>query len=74
MALTAALNALEEERKTILQSLNQINTAISALKGSAITTSNGSPNRSMSAAARARIAAAQKARWAKWHKSHRKAA
>jgi hypothetical protein len=45
------------------QQRTALNNAISALEG--ISTNGSTPNRTLSASARARIAAAQRARWAK---------
>jgi hypothetical protein len=55
---------LKIERDKATQQVNALNMAISALSGT--TTSKGSQGRrTMSVAARARISASQKARWAK---------
>jgi len=56
--LTLAISELEQERKHLSAQLAGINRALSSLKGNKGT-------RTMSAAGRARIAAAQRARWAK---------
>jgi hypothetical protein len=61
-SLTLALKQLETERTRLNARLQRINTALSALGGKR----NNSVRRgAMSAAGRARIAAAQRARWAK---------
>jgi len=60
--LTSVLNQLEQERASLTSQLEQLVTALSALNG---TTKNGIRRGTMSAAGRARIAAAQRARWAK---------
>jgi hypothetical protein len=57
--LTTALNQLEQERSRLASQLQQLNSAISVLNGT------GRTRRGISAAGRARIAAAQRARWAK---------
>jgi hypothetical protein len=58
--LTSALQQLEQERTRLASQLEKLNTAPSALNAT------GSSRRdTMSAAGRARIAAAQRARWAK---------
>lgn len=59
--LATVLGQLEQERSLLQSQLEQIGNALSALnaKGKAST------GRTMSAAGRARIAAAQRARWAK---------
>src|ERR1700746_2314852 len=60
--LTTALNHLEQERNRLMSHLESLNRALSTLKGA----SNGRARTgTMSAAGRARIAAAQRARWAK---------
>jgi hypothetical protein len=58
--LTSVLNVLEQERTRLGSELARLNNALSALTGTG-------PSRKgrMSAAGRARIAAAQRARWAK---------
>ena len=62
------LHELEQEQKRIEAELQQINHAINALRGVSSNgkRSSGSGRRTLSAAARRRIAQAQKARWAKW--------
>ncbi len=59
--LTSALKTLEQERTLLTSQLENLINALSALNG---TVSHGS-GRTISAAGRARIAAAQRARWAK---------
>src|SRR5438046_1755255 len=58
--LTSALKQLEQERNRLSSRLEQINNAVSALRGT-----SGTRRGKISAAGRARIAAAQRARWAK---------
>jgi hypothetical protein len=61
--LTSVLNQLQQERNRLTTQLGILNSAISALNGvsaHAVRRKGG-----MSAAGRARIAAAQRARWAK---------
>ena len=58
--LTSALKQLEQERTRLSFRLEQLNNAVSALTG-ASSTRRGT----ISSAGRARIAAAQRARWAK---------
>ena len=61
--LAAVLTQLQQERTRLATQLDHLNNAISALTGVGnITTASG---RGISAAGRARIAAAQRARWAK---------
>ena len=59
--LTSILNQLELERNRLASQLASLNNALSALNG----TGTKRAARRMSAAGRARIAAAQRARWAK---------
>ena len=58
--LTSVLNRLEKERGRIQAQLENLSGALSALNGNGASRSGR-----MSAAGRARIAAAQRARWAK---------
>jgi len=59
--LTSVLSQLKQERTRLAAQLESLNNAITALNG----TGNKRPGRKMSAAGRARVAAAQRARWAK---------
>jgi hypothetical protein len=59
--ITSVLNQLEEERSVLKSQLEQVSNALSVLNGQGRTAARGT----MSAAGRARIAAAQRARWAK---------
>jgi 3-oxoacyl-ACP reductase-like protein len=59
--LTSVLKYLEQERNRVGAQLERLNHALSVLIG----TSNRRARRTISAAGRARIAAAQRARWAK---------
>ena len=59
--LTPILNQLQQERIRLTAQLERLTSAISALGG----VSNTRRGRTISAAGRARIAAAQRARWAK---------
>jgi hypothetical protein len=61
MTLTSVLKQLEQERSRLSSELGRINIALTALNGA----SRSTPRKGMSAAGRARIAAAQRARWAK---------
>jgi hypothetical protein len=74
-----ALAALKAESKRLERKLNQIRAAIAALQGGSNNTHGYAVigrkiSRTLSASARKRIAAAQKARWAKWRASQRKRA
>jgi len=60
--LTSVLNQLEQERTRLASQLERLNQGISTLNGAK---SSGTRKGTMSAAGRARIAAAQRARWAK---------
>jgi hypothetical protein len=60
--LTSALKHLEQERNRLKSQIENFNSALAALKG---TSHRGTRTGTMSAAGRARIAAAQRARWAK---------
>jgi hypothetical protein len=60
------LQTLKSERDRLQKDVNRLNAAINALGGSTGTRrSSGKKRPTLSAAARARIAAAQRARWAK---------
>jgi hypothetical protein len=61
MTLTSVLKHLEQERRRLSSELGKLNNALAALNGA----SRGTIRKGMSAAGRARIAAAQRARWAK---------
>ena len=69
--LQSALQQLRDERKQAEQQIETLDKAISAIEGivgrSPGTTRNGRTGRIVSAAARRRMAQAQKARWAKVH-------
>ena len=58
---TSALSQLEQERTRLASQVDLLNRAVSALNG----TGSKRTGRTISAAGRARIAAAQRARWAK---------
>ena len=60
--LTSVLNQLQQERNRISAQLERLNNAVSALNGLSNSRTN---RRTISASGRARIAAAQRARWAK---------
>jgi hypothetical protein len=74
--LTQAVRQLKSERQQARRRLEQLDTALQALSGvgglSGVNRRTGrnprdeGERRTMSAAARKRIAAAQRARWAKW--------
>jgi len=65
--LDSALHQLREERGQAELQVRKLEDAISTLEGLIGTAQNGTRlTRTVSAAVRARIAKAQKARWAKW--------
>ena len=66
MLLTQVIETLETERRTCEQNLERIKLALQALGR------GRQRRRVMSAEARASISAAQRARWAEWHKAQRK--
>lgn len=73
--LDKVVKSLLVEQKTLQSKLHQVEAAITALRGMG---SNGRmvgvrPKRVLSVAARRRIAAAQRARWAKWKQSKKAA-
>ena len=70
--LSQAVKQLHKERQRVQSQLNQLDSAIKALSGNHRGSSG--PRRVLSAAARARIAAAQRARWAKVRAAKKKAA
>jgi predicted nucleic acid-binding Zn-ribbon protein len=77
--LDQAITGLKVEYKRLEKELNQVRAAITALQGASknsrgSTITAGRSGRTISAAARRRIAAAQKARWAKWRAAQRKRA
>jgi len=76
--LTGILQELEATRGKLQRELSSIESAIAALQrgngGRAVGRSAIRPQRFMSVAARRRIAAAQRLRWAKWKAAKKKAA
>ena len=60
--LMSAIQELEQEHTRLTSQLERLNNALSALNG---TGNSGTRKGTMSAAGRARIASAQRARWAK---------
>ena len=67
--LSSVVGQLRNERTQVQGQLERLDQAISMLRN----LSNGfrsTRTRNMSTSARNRIAAAQKARWAKWHQQH----
>ena len=77
--LSHIVSQLQAQRKQVHAELSRLDAAINALQG--LNTRNGSgtspavsarPRRTMSVAARRRIAAAQKKRWAVWKAKQKK--
>jgi hypothetical protein len=73
LTLTTAVWQLKQERERARKELQRLDAAISVLsgltgtrRGSERDRAGGGKRRTMSAAARKRIAAGQRARWAKW--------
>jgi 16S rRNA G1207 methylase RsmC len=71
--LKLVLAQLEKQRQQLNARLAQLDSAIAVLSGMSTTGKRRTGKRELSALARARIAAAQRARWAKWKRA-RKAA
>jgi len=65
MSIIDALNALKAEQQQLESRIKQLNAAIASLGGVSKRSGRGNRKSNMSAAGRARIAAAQRARWAK---------
>lgn len=77
--LSQIVNQLRNERKKVQQELRRLDAAINALQGlssanGASRTNSTKPRRTLSVAARKKIAAAQRARWAAWKAKQKKAA
>lgn len=71
--LAKTIGLLKHEREQAARNLDQLDAALKVLSGlgSVRRGKRGATNRrTMSAAARKRIAAAQRARWAKWKAAH----
>lgn len=72
--LSQAVKQLQKERQRVQSELSKLDAAIHALNGSGAHRGVSSrPRRVLSAAARKRIAEAQRARWAKWKKMQKAA-
>jgi hypothetical protein len=70
--LSKTVNDLRDERNRLAKELDQLDEAISVLSGLDRGGARRGGKRRLSAAARKRIADAQKARWAKWKAKHQK--
>ncbi len=75
-SLTGVLSQLQAERQKMLKDVSKLDHAITVIRGLNHTSGNISmrPPSRMSLAARRRIAAAQRVRWAKWKAAQKKAA
>jgi len=69
--ISQAVKQLHEERKRVQAELSGIDLALQALQGYRSTNGSRGPRRTMSVAARRRIAEAQRARWAKWKRAQK---
>lgn len=75
-SLSGVLSQLQVERQKMLKEVSKLDHAITVIRGLNQAT-GGTPARGpsrMSLAARRRIAAAQRVRWAKWKAAQKKAA
>lgn len=73
--LSTIIKQLERERDHLRSQLAKLGTAMALFRGpsgTGKTMAVRKGRRRLSTAARARIRAAQKARWAKWRKAHKK--
>jgi hypothetical protein len=70
--LAQVAGRLKVERKRIQSELERVTNALAALNGLGTKASTYPKRRTMSTSARARIVAAQRARWAKWKKANKK--
>ena len=73
--LAKTIGLLKREREQAARNLDQLDAALKVLSGlGPVRRAKRAPTnrRTMSAAARKRIAAAQRARWAKWKATHPK--
>jgi hypothetical protein len=75
-SLTGVLSQLQAERQKMQKEMSKLDHAITVIRGLNNTTGSTSmrPPSRMSLAARRRIAAAQRVRWAKWKAAQKKAA
>jgi hypothetical protein len=70
-SLNHVLSALQSEQKILERQLERVKRAVAVLRGLG-GQSRWGPRKGMSAKARASIAAAQRARWAKWRAAKKK--
>jgi len=78
MDYQAIARTIREEAERLEQQAASLRKGADALTGTTVTANhsnrvNTARKRTLSASARRRIAEAQKARWAKWHRTHKKA-
>jgi hypothetical protein len=75
-SLTGVLSQLQAERQRMLKEVSKLDHAIGVIRGLNNNTGglSAQPRSRMSLAARRRIAAAQRVRWAKWKAAQKKAA
>ena len=71
--VTAVLKQLRKQRDLIASNLKRVDNAIIAISSLDGRSGHKRRTRNISAAGRARIAAAQKARWAKWRRKQKAA-
>jgi hypothetical protein len=73
--MESVVKQLQNQKADIEAQLSKVNAAVAALKGLGNKNGSGAASgrapRIMSASARRRIAAAQKARWAKWRRAQK---
>ena len=68
------LTELQQERRHLDHAIQAIGKLVGRRKPRMAWTNSNKPRRTLSAAARRKIAAAQRARWAKWKANHMKKA
>lgn len=71
--LQAALDGLELQRQRLDQQISQVGAMLGPRKRGTAAKAPGWPRRTLSLAARRRIAAAQRKRWAEWKKKSKQA-
>ena len=73
-SLTGVLSQLQAERQKMLKEVSKLDHAIGVIRGLNGSSGASAGRSRMSLAARRRIAAAQRVRWAKWKAAQKKAA
>ena len=71
---TKVLTELQQQRSHLNDAIQAIGKVVGLSKSRMAWTSSSKPRRRLSVAARGKIAAAQRARWAKWRQQTKKAA